>query len=280
MENGSERTYLAIDLKSFYASVECAERGLNPLTTNLVVADLSRTEKTICLAVTPALKGYGISGRARLYEVVEKVKEINARRLRLAPGHRFTGSSCDAGELESDPSLSLDYITAKPRMRYYMQYSGGIFNIYLRFVAPEDIHVYSIDEVFIDVTDYLRTYRLTARELAIRMIREVLRATGITATCGIGTNLYLAKIAMDIVAKKSPPDADGVRIAELDEIIRAPAGRAGAVHHGGYRPLLPGRRQRVLQRGAALPHLRRKRRAAHRPRLGLGALHHRGHQGV
>ena len=218
MENGSERTYLAIDLKSFYASVECAERGLNPLTTNLVVADLSRTEKTICLAVTPALKGYGISGRARLYEVVEKVKEINARRLRLAPGHRFTGSSCDAGELERDPSLSLDYITAKPRMRYYMQYSGGIFNIYLRFVAPEDIHVYSIDEVFIDVTDYLRTYRLTARELAIRMIREVLRATGITATCGIGTNLYLAKIAMDIVAKKSPPDADGVRIAELDEI--------------------------------------------------------------
>ncbi len=218
MENGSERTYLAIDLKSFYASVECAERGLNPLTTNLVVADLSRTEKTICLAVTPALKGYGISGRARLYEVVEKVKEINARRLRLAPGHRFTGSSCDAGELERDLSLSLDYITAKPRMRYYMQYSGGIFNIYLRFVAPEDIHVYSIDEVFIDVTDYLRTYRLTARELAIRMIREVLRATGITATCGIGTNLYLAKIAMDIVAKKSPPDADGVRIAELDEI--------------------------------------------------------------
>ena len=217
MQDGTEKTYLAIDLKSFYASVECSERGLDPLSTMLVVADLSRTEKTICLAVTPALKAYGVAGRARLYEVVEKVKEINARRLRLAPGHRFTGSSCDAKELARDPSLSLDYITAPPRMSYYMQYSAGIYDIYLRYIAPEDIHVYSVDEVFMDVTDYLRTYRIPARELAIRMIREVLRATGITATCGIGTNLYLAKIAMDIVAKKAPADPDGVRIAELDE---------------------------------------------------------------
>ena len=218
MDDGSGKTYLAIDLKSFYASVECAERGLDPLNTNLVVADLSRTEKTICLAVTPALKAYGVAGRARLYEIVEKVKEINARRLRLAPGHRFTGSSCDAGELARDPSLALDYITAQPRMRYYMQYSAGIYDIYLRYIAPEDIHVYSVDEVFMDITDYLNTYRVSARELATRMIREVLRSTGITATCGIGTNLYLAKIAMDIVAKKAPADPDGVRIAELDEI--------------------------------------------------------------
>ena len=218
MDNDSQKVYLAIDLKSFYASVECSERGLNPMTTNLVVADPTRTQKTICLAVTPALKACGVSGRARLFEVVEKVREINARRLREAPGHRFTGSSCDAEELARNPSLSLDYITAPPRMRYYMQYSAGIFNIYLKYVAPEDIHVYSVDEVFIDVTNYLHTYKLTARELAIKMIREVLHATGITATCGIGTNLYLAKIAMDIVAKRAPADADGVRIAELDEI--------------------------------------------------------------
>ena len=213
-----KRTYIAIDLKSFYASVECRERGLNPLTTNLVVADRSRTEKTICLAVTPALKAYGIPGRARLFEVVEKVKEINARRLQNAPGHKFTGSSCDAAELAADPSLELDYIAAPPRMRHYMRFSGGIFHIYLNYVAPEDIHVYSVDEVFMDVTDYLKTYALTARELAVRIIREVLHATGITATAGIGTNLYLAKIAMDIEAKRSPADADGVRIAELDEL--------------------------------------------------------------
>ena len=218
MDSEETRTYIAIDLKSFYASVECSERGLNPLTTNLVVADPSRTEKTICLAVTPALKAYGVSGRARLFEVVEKVKEINARRLSSAPGRRFTGSSCDAEELARDPSLALDYIVAPPRMRYYMQYSGGIFNIYLKYVAPEDIHVYSVDEVFMDVTGYLSTYRMTARELAVKMIREVLHATGITATAGIGSNLYLAKIAMDIVAKKAPADEDGVRIAELDEI--------------------------------------------------------------
>ncbi len=197
--------------------MECRERGLNPLTTNLVVADRARTEKTICLAVTPALKAYGIAGRARLFEVEERVREINALRRRSAPGHRFTGSSCDAEELRADPSLELDFITATPRMRYYMRYSAGIYHIYLNYVAPEDIHVYSIDEVFMDVTDYLKTYRMTARELAVKIIREVLRATGITATAGIGTNMYLAKIAMDIEAKHSPADEDGVRIAQLDE---------------------------------------------------------------
>jgi len=217
MEPIEEKTYIAIDLKSFYASVECSERGLDPMRTNLVVADKSRTSKTICLAVTPALKAYGIPGRARLFEVEEKVKEINARRQSRTPGRRFTGSSSDARELERDPSLSLDFIVAPPRMRYYMQYSAGIFNIYLKYVAPEDIHVYSVDEVFIDATAYLKTYRLTARELAVKMIREVLHATGITATAGIGTNLYLAKIAMDIVAKHAPADADGVRVAQLDE---------------------------------------------------------------
>ena len=218
MPGDGERTYIAIDLKSFYASVECAERGLDPMTTNLVVADLSRTEKTICLAVSPALKSFGVPGRPRLFEVVEKVKEINARRQSAAPGRRFTAASADVNELASNPALELTYIVARPRMRHYMDYSAGIFNIYLKYVAPEDIHVYSIDEVFIDATDYLRTRGVTARELAMEMIREVLRSTGITATVGIGTNLYLAKIAMDIVAKKAPADADGVRIAELDEM--------------------------------------------------------------
>ncbi len=213
----SERTYIAIDLKSFYASVECAERGLDPLTNHLVVADESRTDKTICLAVSPSLKALGIPGRPRLFEVVEAVKNINARRLQRAPGRKFTGFSYKVSELEADPSLALDYVVATPRMGYYIQYSTGIYNIYLRYVAPEDIHIYSVDEVFMDVTDYLSTYRLTARELARKMIGEVLHATGITATAGIGTNLYLCKIAMDIVAKHMPPDKDGVRIAELDE---------------------------------------------------------------
>ena len=218
MERREERTYIAIDLKSFYASVECIERGLDPMTTNLVVADESRTEKTICLAVTPALKAWGIPGRARLFEVVERVREINAQRLRAAPGHVFTGSSADDTRLRNDPSLALDYIVAPPRMRHYMNYSAGIYDIYLKYVSRQDIHSYSIDEVFMDVTEYLRTYRITPHELAIKMIREVLRATGITATAGIGTNLYLAKIAMDIMAKRSPADADGVRLAELDEM--------------------------------------------------------------
>lgn len=213
-----KHTYIAIDLKSFYASVECQERGLDPLTTNLVVADVSRTEKTICLAVSPSLKAYGIPGRARLFEVVQRVGEINRARLRKAPGNVFSGSSSDAEELRRNPALELSYIAAVPRMAYYMKYSTRIYQIYLKYIAPEDIHVYSIDEVFIDATDYLRTYGMTAHELAITMIRDVLKETGITATAGIGTNLYLAKIAMDIVAKHAEADADGVRIAELDEM--------------------------------------------------------------
>lgn len=215
MEN---RTYIAIDLKSFYASVECIERGLDPLGANLVVADASRTEKTICLAVSPSLKAHGISGRARLFEVVQRVKEVNAERLRKAPGHKFTGSSYYAAELKESPELSLDYVIAPPQMAHYMECSTKIYQVYLNYVAPEDIHVYSIDEVFIDATSYLRTYRLTAREFAMKMIMDVLNRTGITATAGIGTNLYLCKIAMDIEAKHLQADKNGVRIAELDEM--------------------------------------------------------------
>ena len=209
---------ICIDLKSFYASVECVDRGLDPLNANLVVADESRTEKTICLAVTPSLKKYGIPGRARLFEVIQKVREVNEERLKKEPYHEFTDSSCLAGELDRDPSLKLDFIIAPPQMAHYMEVSTRIYEIYLRYIAPEDIHVYSIDEVFMDVTSYLRTYQCTAHELAMKLIREVLCETGITATAGIGTNLYLAKIAMDIVAKKMPADQDGVRIAELDEV--------------------------------------------------------------
>ena len=210
-------TYIAIDLKSFYASVECVERGLNPLAANLVVADGSRTEKTICLAVSPSLKAYGISGRARLFEVVQKVREANALRRQKAPGGRFSGSSFDDGELKASPGLSIDYITAPPRMALYMEFSARIYDLYIRYISPEDIHVYSIDEVFMDVAAYLETYRLTARELAKKLIQEVFAATGITATAGIGDNLYLCKVAMDIVAKHVTPDGDGVRIAELGE---------------------------------------------------------------
>jgi len=213
----SEKTYIAIDLKSFYASVECIERGLDPLKTNLVVADVSRTEKTICLAVSPALKKYGIPGRPRLFEVVQKVREANIRREKQAPCHRFSGTSFDETELNRSPELQISYIAAAPRMSRYMEYSTRIFDIYLRYIAPEDMHVYSVDEVFIDATAYLHTYGLTAHELALRMIRDVLRETGVTATAGIGTNMYLCKIAMDIVAKRMPADEDGVRIAELDE---------------------------------------------------------------
>lgn len=211
-------TYIAIDLKSFYASVECIERGLDPLTTNLVVADASRTEKTICLAVSPSLKAIGIPGRARLFEVVQKVKEENARRKSKAPGHILTGSSFDDTKLKGSPELALDYIAAPPRMAMYMEYSTRIYDIYLKYVAPEDIHVYSIDEVFMDVTEYLKTANLSAGEFASNIIHEVLYEIGITATAGIGTNMYLCKIAMDIVAKKIPSDQDGVRIAELDEM--------------------------------------------------------------
>lgn len=212
-----ERSYVSIDLKSFFASVECVERGLNPLTTNLVVADSSRTEKTICLAVTPSLKSYGISGRARLFEVVQRVGEINAARRRRAPGGTFTGKSYSDPELKKNSALELDYIVAKPQMSHYIEMSTKIYDIYMKYVAPEDVHVYSIDEVFIDLTAYLKTYGLTARELTQRIILDVLRSTGITATAGIGTNLYLSKIAMDIVAKHIEPDADGVHIAELTE---------------------------------------------------------------
>lgn len=213
-----DRIYLACDLKSFYASVECVERGLDPLTTNLVVADLSRTEKTICLAVTPSLKAWGISGRARLFEVVQRVKEVNAQRLRFAPGRQFTGSSSSDPELKANPGLAVDYIVAPPRMAHYMEWSTRVYNVYLKYVAPEDIHNYSIDEVLMDVTNYLPTYGLSAHALAKTIIRDILETTGITATAGIGTNLYLCKVAMDIWAKHVQPDADGVRIAGLDEM--------------------------------------------------------------
>ena len=213
-----DKIYIAIDLKSFYASVECKERNRDPLTTNLVVADQSRTQKTICLAVSPALKKYGIPGRPRLFEVIQKVKEANSDRKWKAPNHTFTGTSYDSEELCENPALEIDYIVASPRMALYMEYSTKIYNIYLKYIAPEDIHIYSIDEVFMDVTNYLAAYNLTPEELAMKMIRDVLQTTGITATAGIGTNLYLCKIAMDIVAKHMEPDDNGVRIAELDEI--------------------------------------------------------------
>lgn len=213
-----DKTYIAIDLKSFYASVECQELGKDPLTTNLVVADKSRTDKTICLAVSPSLKAHGIPGRARLFEVVQQVKRVNAQRRAKAPDHQFTGKSSNAVELENDPSLELDYIVATPRMSYYIEYSTRIYNTYLKYAAPEDIHVYSIDEVFIDATEYLKTNGMTAHDFAMLMIQDVLKTTGITATAGIGPNLYLCKVAMDIWAKHIPADKDGVRIAELDEM--------------------------------------------------------------
>ena len=213
----NQKTYIAIDLKSFYASVECRELKKNPMDTNLVVADISRTEKTICLAVSPSLKAYGIPGRARLFEVVQKVKEINRQRLRNAPGHQFTGSSADAGELAVHPDWKLDYIVAPPRMALYLKRSTEIYHIYLKYIAPEDIHVYSIDEVMMDVTHYLSTYGMTAEELAAKIMEDIYDVTGMTATAGIGTNLYLCKVAMDIVAKHMPADEHGARIAVLDE---------------------------------------------------------------
>lgn len=212
------KTYIAIDLKSFYASQECVERGLDPLTTNLVVADVSRTEKTICLAVSPSLKAYGISGRARLFEVVQKVQQVNALRRMQAPGREFIGSSWDANELKTNPALAIDYIAAPPRMARYMECSTQIYNVYLKYVAPEDIHVYSIDEVFINAAPYLKMSGLSPREFARKIIQDVLETSGITATAGIGTNLYLCKVAMDIVAKHVEPDEYGVRIAQLDEM--------------------------------------------------------------
>lgn len=218
MNMNQNHTYIAIDLKSFYASVECIERQLNPLTTNLVVADPSRTEKTICLAASPSLKAYGIPGRARLFEVVQRVKEVNMERKKRAPQGKFIGQSYFAEELNNHPELELSYITAPPRMALYMEYSTRIYDIYLKYVAHEDIHVYSVDEVFMDVTHYLNTYKMTPKELASKIIQNVLEETGITATAGIGTNLYLCKVAMDIWAKRIKPDENGVRIAELDEM--------------------------------------------------------------
>ena len=214
----SSHTYIAMDLKSFYASVECVDRGLDPLNTNLVVADASRTQKTICLAVSPSLKAYGISGRARLFEVISKVREVNALRKVRAPGGAFTGKSSFADELQEHSELEVAFVTATPRMARYLEYSTQIYDIYLKYIAPEDIHVYSIDEVFLDVTQYLKTYGMTARELASRIATEILEKKGLTATAGIGTNLYLCKIAMDIVAKHVPADKNGVRIAYLDEM--------------------------------------------------------------
>ena len=212
-----ERTYIAIDLKSFYASVECKERNLNPLTTNLVVADESRTDKTICLAVSPSLKAFDIPGRPRLFEVKQKVKDVNRQRMLNLPFRKFSGKSYDATQLQ-DKSYEVDFIIARPRMAYYIEYSTRIYDIYLRFISPDDIHVYSIDEVFIDATDYLQMYRLSAKGFAMKLILAVLDETGITATAGIGPNMYLAKVAMDIMAKHIPADANGVRIAELDEM--------------------------------------------------------------
>ena len=213
-----ERIYAAIDLKSFYASVECVERGYDPFNTNLVVADESRTEKTICLAVSPALKVYGIPGRSRLFEVVQKVHEINAVRRMYAPDKKLTEKSHFANELNESPDKELDFIAAPPRMALYMEYSTRIYNIYLKYIAPEDIHVYSVDEVFMELTPYLETYKMSPHELVMTIIKDVFETTKITATAGIGTNLYLCKIAMDIVAKKATPDKNGVRIAELDEM--------------------------------------------------------------
>ena len=213
----TDRTYIAIDLKSFYASVESMDRNLDPMTTNLVVADESRTEKTICLAVSPSLKAHGIPGRARLFEVIQRVRAVNADRRHRAPRGQFTGKSANAPDLQSNPALELDYVVAIPRMARYMEVSAKIYSVYLKYVSPDDIHVYSIDEVFIDATSYLKLYKLTAREFAMKMIRDVLQTTGITATAGIGSNMYLCKIAMDIEAKHIQADKDGVRIAELTE---------------------------------------------------------------
>ena len=285
-----KRQYIAIDLKSFYSSVECVERGLDPLNTNLVVADESRTEKTIVLAVSPSLKSYGIPGRPRLFEVIQQVAKVNSQRKYKAHIKEFSGKSYLDSELKADPKLEVSYIVAPPRMAYYMEYSTRIYNVYLKYVAPEDIIVYSIDEVFIDVTPYLNTYKMTAHELAMTMIRDVLKTTGITATAGIGTNLYLAKIAMDIVAKKMPPDKDGVRIAELDEMSyrqklwsHTPitdfwrVGRGYAAKLEEYGIYTMGdvaacslwKSESISERGTPLQVIRRKCGTAYRSRLGL-----------
>ena len=212
------KIYACIDLKSFYASVECRERNLDPLKTNLVVADSERTEKTICLAVSPSLKSFGIPGRARLFEVVTKIRNVNYERRKKAYKYKFTGKSYNIDELNRNKNLEIDYIIAKPRMSHYIKYSTDIYNVYLKYLSPEDIYVYSIDEVFCDITNYLKFNKLTAKEFVTKMIQDVYETTGITATAGIGTNLYLAKVAMDIVAKHTKPNEFGVRIAGLDEM--------------------------------------------------------------
>lgn len=212
------KVYMCIDLKSFYASVECRERNLDPLDTNLLVADESRTDKTICLAVSPSLKSYGLVGRCRLFEAKQKVKEVNYQRRKNNNYKNFTGKSFIASELNNNKSLELDFIAAVPRMNLYMKYSTKIYNIYLKYIAPEDILVYSIDEVFCDITNYLNFYKMSAEELVMKIIEDVYKTTGITATAGIGTNMYLAKVAMDITAKRMKPNKFGVRIAYLDEM--------------------------------------------------------------
>lgn len=240
MDKKEDHIYIAIDLKSFYASVECQERNLNPLTTNLVVADRERTEKTICLAVSPSLKAYGIPGRARLFEVVQRVKEVNQARVTKAPRRCFTGESWSSDELKAHPELAVSYVTAPPRMALYMDYSTRIYNVYLRYLAPEDMHVYSIDEVFMDVTHYLGMYQMTARELAAKMISDVMKETGITATAGIGTNLYLCKIAMDIGAKHVTPDENGVRDYYNEDLLYKIFGINAELlidHAWGYEPV-------------------------------------------
>ena len=213
-----KKIYACIDLKSFYASVECRERGLNPLKTNLVVADESRTEKTVCLAISPSMKQYGLGGRARLYEVLQKIKEVNYQRKKDNKFKEFTSKSYNDDELKKDKNLELDFIIAPPRMAYYMKYSTEIYNVYLKYLAPEDIYVYSIDEVFCDITNYMNYNHTTPRAFVTKMIHDVYKTTGITATAGLGTNMYLAKVAMDIVAKHCEPDKYGVRMSGLDEI--------------------------------------------------------------
>ena len=299
------RSYIAIDLKSFYASVECIQRGLDPMITNLVVADPSRTDKTICLAVSPSLKSFGIPGRPRLFEVVQKIGQVNALRRNSAPGRTFTGKSHDYTELRGHPELEVDYIVAPPQMAFYMETSAAIYNIYLKYVAPEDIHPYSIDEVFIDATGYLNLYRpdLPGRARHEDHSGRVWKITGITATAGIGTNLYLAKVAMDIVAKHMPADKHGVRIAQLDELryrqdacgthrpltdfwrvgaaaTRKSWKRCGLRTMGDVARCSLGKPTEFYNEDLLYELLRRQRRAADRPRLGVGTMHHRGHQGL
>ena len=261
------RTYIAIDLKSFYASVECVERGLDPLTTNLVVADRSRTEKTICLAVSPSLKAYGIPGRARLFEVEQRLREVNAERRSKSYGYRLTGKSVSDIDLKAHPDWEVDYIAATPRMAYYIEHSTRIYKIYLNYIAPEDIHVYSIDEVFMDVTAYLPTYGVTAHELARRMIGDVLRQTGITATAGIGTNLYHSGTGRDDLPQEAvdAPTADGFLAC----------GKRHSQQTGAIRHLHDGRHRKAVrqERRGAVSAVWRQCRAADRPCLGMGALH-------